>query len=248
MRTAMPIVFDGAFTTSTAANVNNVATIQGPTGHAAAPAVFRFAHQAAAAATTDALRARPAMILPPEIVADAISGAPLDGCYTLLGFYNQFLARPMAGTAAEQATYTPLCEWWRVACTDAAGGAPILAVTPLAPANLRETARLSTWANQVRELAMARVGAGGPGLTSAAFAQGINNITTQLTTNHTAALTYDREKNNKTFTDVHGDALAQQLRRLCNVANDALLPEVHLLLLKTPKAQVYGALEGVFAE
>ena len=54
--------------------------------------------------------------LPPGISAYALSQAPADGCYSLLSFYNEFLATPLASTdAAVVAAITPLEEWWRLA-------------------------------------------------------------------------------------------------------------------------------------
>ena len=48
---------------------------------------------------------------------------------------------------------------------------------------------------------------------------------------------FECDSREKTFTDKHGDALAAQVHRLCNAADDAGLPEVHRVLAKAPKSK-----------
>ena len=60
-----------------------------------------------------------------------------------------------------------------------------------------------------------------------------------------AALQYQRDKDNKSFSDRHGGQLAARLWRWCNVTSDAALPEVHRLLAKSDgKARDYGIIKA----
>jgi hypothetical protein len=95
---------------------------------------------------------------------------------------------------------------------------------------------------------MSRLGHGGPGLSNATFNFGVASIRNQLEANLTSTLEFERAKGVKTFADYHGDALAQQMFLLCHCADDAGLPPVHALLLKTRKAQQYGVLGSLFAQ
>ena len=95
---------------------------------------------------------------------------------------------------------------------------------------------------------MARLGVGGPGLSNTTFAHGVATLRQTMEDNLTATLDFKRAQNNKTFTDVHGDALALKMHRLCDVIDDADLPEVHTLLLKAGKGRAYGILNSMFAE
>ena len=59
------------------------------------------------------------------------------------------------------------------------------------------------------------------------------------------ALQYQRDKDNKSFTDRHGEQLAQRVRNWCGVANDAALPEIHRLLAKSDgKARDCGIIQA----
>jgi hypothetical protein len=244
----VPVVLPQTFLTCTAATLaHTVAELQ--VHHGAAPPVFRTGPHAVGSANTSDVVARPAMVLPPDLAAAALQGAPHDGRYTLLGFYNNFLQTALGGTPAEIARIQPLAEWWRLASTDVvAAGPTVVARALLATGTPRLQAKLANWSGRVSASQLARLGVGGPGLTNASFALGIAEIRATLEGNHIAALEFERAKNDKTFTDVHGAQLAQVLHRLCNVASDADLPPVHLMLLKTSKSRTYGALQGLFTE
>jgi hypothetical protein len=47
--------------------------------------------------------------------------------------------------------------------------------------------------------------------------------------------------------DMHGDALAATLHRLCGVVDDQHLPPIHNLLTKTAKGRQYGVIAAAFA-
>ena len=93
----VPIVLPQAFFTCPAASAAyDMTYIQGPNGHSHATApVFRFPAVASGTADTDDLRTRPAIVMPSDIASQAILGAPLDGRYTLLAFFNMFIQAPL---------------------------------------------------------------------------------------------------------------------------------------------------------
>jgi hypothetical protein len=246
----VPVVFTADFfTVIVATRAHNIATLQGPAGHGAIPPVFRTGPHGAAAADTDELRTRRAMVMPPTVASVALANAPTDGRYSLLGFFNTFLQAPLASAdAAVVATIAPLAEWWRLACTDRTAGGTAVSHDLLAVTTPRSQARLSAWAARVKESQLARIGVGGPGLSNAAFAHGVAELKTTMENTHIATLEFERARNEKTFTDQHGAALALQMHRLCGVTSDADLPEVHNLLLKTAKGRVYGVLTSLFAQ
>jgi hypothetical protein len=68
-----------------------------------------------------------------------------------------------------------------------------------------------------------------------------------MTDTHKEHLDFERQRNTKTFTDFHGEALAQQMHCLCGVTSDVNLPEVHNLLLQSAKGRIYTVLTSLFA-
>lgn len=245
------VVFSGAFLTVTAATrCLEVAEITGPAGHGAAPAVFRTGPHAAAAPGTSEVRGRPFMVLPPPVAARALTDCGAAGRYTLLAFYNTFLNGPLnSGDAAQVAHWLPVTSWWRLASTDRAGAlATVISAALIVPATPHEHGRLAAWGNRVKDNQLARLGMGGPQLSNAAFARGVLDI--QDTLGQTAAerIRLETARANKTFTEVHGQALGELMHRLCDVTSDVHLPEVHGLLLKTVKSRVYALLGGLFQQ
>jgi hypothetical protein len=247
LNSATPVAFGVDFFARTAnRRAPDIATIIGLTGHGATPPVFRSGPHAAPAAD---VRSRRAMILPCAVAARAIAGSADDGRYSLVGFYNEFLAGPLASAdAAVVAEITPLADWWRLASTNVAAGTSVVSYALTGIATIRDQARLAAWANRVKDAQMARLGVGGPGLSNAAFAHGVAELRTTLEDTHLATLAFEREKNEKTFTDTHGPALADTLQRLTGVHRDEDLPPIHLMLLKVGKGRVYGMLQSVLNE
>ena len=65
----------------------------------------------------DKLHFRPAMLMPVDEVAGALTRSP-DGIYSYLAFYNTFLAPALgSGDADLICKYTPLINWWHCVCT-----------------------------------------------------------------------------------------------------------------------------------
>ena len=82
-------------------------------------------------------------------------------------------------------------------------------------------------------------------LTTAAFNTGITDLRNTLENNSVDQLQCQRDKDNRSFTAKHGDALATRVRDWCNVNTDAALPYVHRLLAKSDgKARDYGIIQA----
>ena len=247
---AVPIVLpDSAFTRTGVIRCSSTAVLSGGTMHGAAPVVYRNGPHAGGAPDTDDLRVRKVMLLPPEAAERLLSLNPV-GRYGLPGFYREFIEGPMtSGDAAQVATWTPVEEWWRVACTNAAGGHSPVSIDPIAspvPGNL---IRLNAWVARTRNEALQRLGMGGPQLTTAAFDAGMASLRNTLNTNATDRLQFERDRMNKSFTDKYGAAAAQRMHRLCNVPDDDHLPEAHKLLAKsTSKGRDYTILNNLLQE
>ena len=95
LASSVPVALPAAFFTRTAGTyAETTALIRSATGHATTPPVWHTGPHTATTANTNSLRTRPAMVMPPGISAYALSQAPADGRYSVLGFYNEFLAAP----------------------------------------------------------------------------------------------------------------------------------------------------------
>jgi hypothetical protein len=215
--------------------------------HGQAPPVFRTGPHAPAAANANNIRVRPIMVLPAEVSSLALQSAGPQGTYTLLGFFDAFVRAAYIGTAAQRTAIRPLANWWRLACTDRAVGGDTEVSLGLVPTTAPAlNAKVASHMSRVVVSQTARMGLGGPGLTTAAFAHGIAEVRTTLENNLAQQLAHDTARRVKTFTDFHGTALAATLHRLCGVTDDADLPPIHNLLVKTNKSQQYSVLGGAF--
>jgi hypothetical protein len=193
--------------------------------HGAAPPVFRTGPHAAAAPNASDIRVRPIMIFPAEVSSSALRSANRQGSYTPLGFFDTFIRAAYKGTAAQRAYIRPLSNWWRLACTNQAGGATEVSIALVPSATPALMAKVTSHVNRVVSSQTARIGLGGPGLTTATFAHGIAEVKTTLENNLAQQLAHLTARRAKTFTDVHGTALlALILHRLCGIASDADLP------------------------
>jgi hypothetical protein len=206
--------------------------------HGLAPPVFRSGPHAAAAANASNIRVRPVMVLPAEVSSLALRSASRQGSYTLLGFFDTFIRTAYNGrTPAQRAAIRPLANWWRLACTDQVGGDTEVSIALVPTATPALTAKVASHVNRVVISQTARMGLGGPGLTTAAFAHGIAEVRTTLENNLAQKLAHDTARRVKAFTDVHGTALSATLHRLCGVNDDMHLPPIHNLLVRTNKSQ-----------
>ena len=250
LQTSYPVAIPAvALTRSVNVRCNTTAVISGNTMHGAAPIVHRSGPHQAGTPNTDSLDARLIMLLPFTAGHDLLSTNP-DGRYSLHGFYNTFV-QPGLADAATQAEWAPVEDWWRRACTIInVGGDNVgsLQFTPVSDPLPHTQQALNRWVGDVKGGMLVRAGEGGPGLTSAAFNQGVATLRQTLDDNNAAQIDYHRQRSEKSYTEKHGTSAAQQLHRWCGVADDANLPAVHRTLAKATKGQEYGILQHAFEQ
>ena len=219
-------------------------TIIGPTGHGAAPPVYRSGPHVAGTPNTANLRARRVLVLPPTMTVTALTTQPL-GQYTLAGFYDTFLRPEIdSGDAARVAAILPARDWWRCASTNLTGGASMVREQPVVSALPGINARLNHLTATWRNASLAKLGVGGPALSSASFTAGVDTLRDTLERNASDALAFHRARGTKTFTDKYGAAAATRMHNLCHVTDDADLPETHDLLVNCPKERRYAVLNA----
>ena len=219
-------------------------TILGPTGHGAAPPVYRSGPHAGGTANTTNLRARRVLVLPPQMSATALTTQPT-GQYSLLGFYDTFLRAEIDSGDADRVTaIEPVRDWWRCASTNLTGGSTMVAEQPVVSPLPRVTARLHQLVAEWRTSTLTKLGVGGPALTSTSFTAGVNSLNATLDRNASDALAFHRDRSTKTFTDKYGPAAATRMHNLCNVTSDADLPDTHDLLVNCPKERRYAVLNA----
>lgn len=233
---------DDSFSRATQRPVYTMDYITGPNGHgAAAGAVHRFTTPAGGTADTTNLRTRAVFVLARAMGEQALILGGVNGKISLSGFYNQILAPELGSGNADRVTaVTPLAEWYRYAVHDSNGGDPQLEVTPVPVVTLANRRSETAFTKSLVDPLLAKLGVGGPGLTTAAFTQGITEIRNTLTTTTNNTLDYHRQQNNKTFTAKHGTALAARVYRLTGATDDATLPEIHRLVAAASKAQAHN--------
>ena len=122
-----------------------------------------------------------------------------------------------------------------------------LSVAPAAPANLANMFAVGAWCSSRRELLEHCAGVGGPGLTTNAFHASTTNLQATMNNVATQRLDFERALSEGSFTEKHGDALAQRMHCLCDVADDNHLPEALRLLAKsTSKSRDCAILGNLF--
>ena len=231
----------------TAYNRNYMTGANGHT-HPTAP-VQRWDHTASGTGDTNDLNIRKVFVFTPNTASTFLAGST-DGTYELMDFYNRFIRDVYAsGTQAEKDAMDPLCEWWRASCMRANAAPNHLrsAVGLLSTGLPLQTARLESCAARVKRSQSARLGIGGPGITAAGFASGIQALQDTMTANHEAGLRHQRDAANKTFTDKYGSYTAQRVYNMCNATDDNSLPSLHKLLLKCDKAQAFAVVTAHIA-
>ena len=163
---------------------------------------------------TDELRTRATFVLDPSTASVFLSTEP-DGRYTLQGFYQHFLQPDLdSGDAACIAVAAPLTTWWRIACTCNGANSTTSALDPIAAGLPHELGRFNRWASHQKATALARLGVGGPSLSSAAFNAGVHNLATVMNDNARDRIEYDRAKSALSFTEKHGATMAETLSPL----------------------------------
>ena len=190
-------------------------------GHSAAPnPVFRFGPHGGAAADTDEVQVRPVFLLDPNLAEDFV-GERSDGTFSLLGFYNAFIAPDAtSGDAARETYIAPLLQWYRAACTNDATPSPAIGVDLVTSGVPAQFHMLQGWGARNAAIIRNALGHGGPALSNVAFNAGITNLQATLQNTSRAHLQYLRDAAIKTFTETYGASIAQVMYNLCNVNAD----------------------------
>ena len=172
------------------------------------------------------------------------------GRCALPSFFPAYIAPGLADADANvRARAVFVKQWWRQACTNTAAGHNFVRIVPSAARHAGDQLLLNQHVAHVKGGILAAAGVGGPGLTTAAFQAWIANM--QATLDHNAAerIRHENARSEKTFTGKYGDAIAQRMHRLCNVPDDAGLPDIHNLLVKAPsKSHDYAIIQGLIQE
>ena len=152
-----------------------------------------------------------------------------NGRYGLQEFYNTFI---QPGFAADNALWAPLQTWFRLAATQDVNNNPVLGVTPVTTGIPADTAGLNASVIATKNGLKRMAAPFGPGasLTGVQFAAGIQDLRTTIQDTTTERMEFDRDRARKSFTDLHGVALAEQIQRLCGAGSDADLPNIHILM------------------
>ena len=226
---------DNAFTRTAAARCFDMDSILGPAGHGHGPAVFMHGPHAGGAPNTMEIRARRVFLMPATDAVACLTTQPA-GRYTLAAFHAGFVAPGMASADGLVVTATePIRDWWRCASTLTAPGTSLLKIIPIVSGAPHLVQRMNAWVSRIRNTELAKLGAGGPSLTTAAFTTGITSVTDTLELTNREQLRFQRDRDLKTFTQKHGTALAERMHNWWAVADDEHLPEVHILLAKSTK-------------
>ena len=246
---SIPIIFPADAFERTTVRAYRLPIIVGATGHGAAPPVFQAGPHGGGVADTDEVIVRKVMTLPPPAAGTAVGLVP-SGRYTHAAFHNVLLNTGLTNPDVHiQAVWRPVSDWFRAALTDTAGGGVSVAVAPVDVTAPHNTFRTNAWAIRVKSEIKSRAGVGGPGLTNNVFNAGVADLRTTLNDNATRRLEFERARNERSFTERHGSQLADRMHRLCGVAADADLPEVHQLLAKsTSKSRDYAIINNLFQE
>jgi hypothetical protein len=109
--------------------------------------------------------------------------------------------------AATVLHYQLLSDWWCLASTACATCGSVMSQPLANPVNPHDQGCLARWFNRVRNSQLAHLGAGGPGLSNAAFAHGVQLLCTTMEDNHTTTLEFERNHSTKSFTEHHGEEL-----------------------------------------
>ena len=122
---------------------------------------------------------------------------------------------------------------------------PVLGITPVTSGIPADTAGLNASVTATKNGLQRMAGPVGPGasLTGVQVAAGIQDLRTTMQDTTSERVEFNRDQARKSFTDLHGVALAEQIQRLCGVGSDADLPDIHILMAQGSSRQHYGALE-----
>ena len=178
LASAVPVILpDNTFQKRAATACHTAAYLTGP------PPVLRTGPHAVGDADTDALKECRMIVLPTKWSQQAVEQAPA-ACYSLNRFYAMLLGPGLASADADKRA-TLIASWWRLACTNSAGAISMSSCLPITSAMPNYVLALNQHVASVKNGILARVGLGGPELTTAAFNAGITDL--RATFDHNAA-------------------------------------------------------------
>ena len=209
-----------------------------PTG-----AVSRFDRVAAATNDTTEVSVRRFGLVPPYLNTAALSTSAT-GQYSFPAFYANFIGPELTAGGDRAAAVEHLAYFYQAAMMKTTGSDnSAVVVTPATSGSPVHNRALASCVSKIRENHMMHLGVGGPNLSNAVFRVGVQNITDTLDATTDRTLNYQRDRDQKTFTDKYGDAIAQIMYNLTGATDDGQLPELHQLLAKANKAQFYAILQ-----
>ena len=216
--TPIVVVDTTALRTTTEHHVFDVATLTRAAGHLAGPAVYQHEAQVNGTVSTTAVRGQKFCLLPPSCCQAALTNA-VHGRMSTLQFYGHILQGPLGSAVPTKvAMFEQVSLWWRLAChraTGTAAGTTSLVTTARIPGTL--PIHDTGLAQHVRRLAtplLAKLGHGGPALSTAAFNAGIVVLEESMAASRDAQTAIAIRNDATTVLAQRGPAVAQEL---CNV-------------------------------
>lgn len=182
----------------------------------------------------DDVDTRRAMVLPPQWAEVCVTA----GSMTFQEFYQEFLHPVIhAAVPADVQRIRAWTDWWRVATTlVTVGGNDVCAVVqPTEAFSIADTRAVNGWlTRRVVRTALLHVAApAAPGqLTNVGMRVALGTVNDTMTAHETARVGREAAKSNRSVTTKFGRDIADMIQRVCEVDNDANLPEVHRSLAR----------------
>ena len=228
------VVHDSTTLRCNKVHVYDVPYLTGANGHLAAAPVHQHKTQVNGTANTSALRGLKLCLLPPTCHQAALTHA-VNGRMTTLQFYAYILQAPLASVVpGEAAMFEQVACWWRLACHWTAGAVAVAGVphntimtTTMIPGTLPVHATgLTQHVKPLTAPLLAKLGHGGPALTTAAFNAGVVAMEEAVAANRATQNALAIRNDNVTVTIQCGAAVTQELCNICYVDNEAGLPGI----------------------
>ena len=199
---AVPVVLpDEAFGCTLLTACYHSGHIRSVAGHGnPAGAIYQFPATASGTAGTSDERSCRSVLMPPALSSIAVTSSP-SGKYSFNSFFDLFIGPGLVDPdASVQADAAILELWWRSASMLTAAGNPLVGTTPVVVGGVGANIALNAWAQRSRTSAMERLGHGGPGLTNASFATGMDGLRATMNNNHQARIQHEAAIRDKSFT------------------------------------------------
>lgn len=251
INTSMAVVIpDNAFACTGEHTAHDMGCTRRANGHGTSDGpVFRFDHAASGTDHTNDFQTRQAFPLSADTTLALLPCVDNVGRIALLAFHQTALKTDLGSAdAAVVTTARRLRDWCCMAVmnSNAANTPPHVGLNVVTPEGLPATQALAKRASHTQKLELTKLGVGEPGLTTAAFQQGMNELRQTHQELNQATLDHHTQRDHRSFSAHHGEALAEQAQNQCQAPNDAGLPEVHHLTATFQKHQVCGILTAKF--